>query len=302
MRIASLVPSATEMLFALGLGRSVVGVTHECDFPAEAAELPHLTATVLPPGLSAGEIDTAVKAIVGEGRALYTLDEERLAELAPDLIVTQAVCEVCAVSYDDVVAVAGRLPGRPRVLQQDPSSLGEVLEDVTRLGAAAGIVERAAALRTGLEDRLDAVRLAVAGAQRPRVLALEWLDPPFLGGHWIPEMIAIAGGEDVAGRSGQKSPQVGWEDLQGLDPDVIVAMPCGWYLDDSRAQALEHRELLDALGAGRLFAVDAASSYSRPGPRLVDGVELLAHLFHPDRVEPPAGIGFAELTAQSSSS
>ncbi len=302
MRIASLVPSATEMLFALGLGESVVGVTHECDWPPEAAELPHLTATVLPEGLDPGEIDAAVKQVIGEGRALYTLDEELLVELAPDLIVTQAVCEVCAVSYDDVVAVAARLPGRPRVLQQDPSTLGEVLDDITRLGAAAGIEEQAARVCKDLERRLQAVRAAVEGAPRPRVLALEWLDPPFLGGHWIPEMIEIAGGEDVVGRPGQKSPQVAWEDLDGLDPDAIVSMPCGWYLDDSRAQTLAHRQRLDSLGAARLFAVDAASSFSRPGPRLVDGVELLAHLFHPERVQPPQGLGFAELSAQNSRS
>jgi iron complex transport system substrate-binding protein len=296
MRIASLVPSATEMLFALGLGGDVVGVTHECDFPAAAAELPQLTATVLPDGLDAGEIDAAVKQVVGEGRALYTLDEERLAELEPDLIVTQAVCEVCAVSYDDVVAVAARLPGNPRVLQQDPSTLREVLEDVTRLGVAAGIDERAASVRHELEARLETVRTAVAGAPRPRVLALEWLDPPFLGGHWVPEMIALAGGEDVVGRAGEKSPQVEWEQLAGFDPDVVVAMPCGYYLKDSRAQALEHRDRLSSLGAGHVFAVDAASTFSRPGPRLIDGVELLAHLFHPEHVKPPAGIGFAELT------
>ena len=302
MRIASLVPSATEMLFALGLGESVVGVTHECDYPPAAAELPHLTATVLPEGLSAGEIDAAVKEVVGEGRALYTLDEEQLAELAPDLIVTQAVCEVCAVSYDDVVAVAARLPGRPEVVQQDPSTLSEVLDDVVRLGEAAGIAEQAHDLRDKLERRLDAVRDGVAGASRLRVLALEWLDPPFLGGHWIPEMIEIAGGEDVIGRPGQKSPQVEWKDLRGLNPEVIVAMPCGWYLDDSRAQALEHRDRLDPLGADRLFAVDAASTFSRPGPRLVDGVELLGHLFHPELVQPPEGIGFAALSAQSSRS
>ncbi len=302
MRIASLVPSATEMLFALGLGGDVVGVTHECDFPPAAAGLPHLTRTVLPPGLSAGEIDAAVKEVVGEGRALYALDEELLAELRPDLIVTQAVCEVCAVSYEDVVAVAARLPGGPLVLQQDPSTLGEVLEDVTRLGAAAGIEGEAAEARRGLEARLGAVRAAVAEEPRPRTLALEWLDPPFLGGHWVPEMIELAGGEDVVGRPGQKSPQVEWEGLNGLDPEVVVAMPCGWYLDDSRAQALEHRERLEALGADRVFAVDAASTFSRPGPRLLDGVELLAHLLHPGRVRPPAGIGFAELTAQISSS
>lgn len=302
MRIVSLVPSATETLFALGLGGSVVGVTHECDFPPEAAELPQLTATVLPAGLDAGEIDAAVKEVVGEGRALYSLDEELLAELAPDLIVTQAVCEVCAVSYDDVVEVASRLPSRPQVLQQDPSTLGEVLEDVTRAGEAAGIAERARAVRQGLEERLDAVQEAVAAAPAPRVLALEWLDPPFLGGHWIPEMIALAGGEDVVGKAGQKSPQVKWEDLVDLNPDVVVAMPCGWYLDDSRAQALEHRDRLDSLGARRVFAVDAASTFSRPGPRLVDGVELLGHLLHPDRVQPPDGIGFAELTSQISRS
>src|SRR6476660_4446406 len=198
MKIASLVPSATEMLFALGLGGRGISITNKCDHPPEAAELPHLTATVLPPGLSAGEIDAAVKEVVGEGRALYTLDEERLVELAPDLIVTQAVCEVCAVSYDDVVAVAARLPSRPRVAQQDPSTLGEVLDDVTRLGEAAGIEERGRELRRALEGRLEAVRAAVKSEPRARVLALEWLDPPFLGGHWIPEMIAVAGGEDVA--------------------------------------------------------------------------------------------------------
>jgi iron complex transport system substrate-binding protein len=187
-------------------------------------------------------------------------------------------------------------------VQQDPSRLGEVLEDVTRLGAAGGIEERAAEVRAELEARLERVRAAVEGAERPRVLALEWLDPPFLGGHWVPEMIEIAGGVDVVGVAGQKSPQVEWERLSGLEPEVVVAMPCGWYLDDSRAQALAHRKQLEALGAGRVFAVDAASTFSRPGPRLVDGVELLGHLFHPDRVEPPAGIGFAELELQSWSS
>jgi iron complex transport system substrate-binding protein len=302
MRIVSLVPSATEMLFALGLGESVVGVTHECDYPAAASELPQLTATVLPAGLSAGEIDAAVKEVVGEGRALYTLAEERLAELEPDLIVTQAVCEVCAVSYDDVVEVAGRLPNRPRVLQQDPSTLGEVLDDVTRLGEAAGVVERGRELRHELDERLDVVRTAVKNEPRPRVLALEWLDPPFLGGHWIPEMIEIGGGENVAGASGQKSPQVEWEELRGLGPEVVVSMPCGWYLDESRTQALAHRERLGSLEAQKLFAVDAASTFSRPGPRLVEGVELLGHLLHPVQVAPPEGIGFTELTAQISRS
>jgi iron complex transport system substrate-binding protein len=300
MRIASLVPSSTEMLFALGLGDDVVGVTHECDFPAEAAERPRLTATVMPEGLSAGEIDAAVKEIVGEGRALYSLDEERLAELAPDLIVTQAVCDVCAVSYEDVVEVAARLPGPPRVVQQDPASLTEVLEDLTRLGEAASIVGRAAEVRGALEARLDLVRAAIAGAPRPRVIALEWLDPPFIGGHWVREMIELAGGVDIVGTAGAKSPEVTWERLGGLDPDVVLVMPCGYYVDGARAQAEEHHERIAALGASRVIAVDAASTYSRPGPRLVDGTELLAHLFHPDRVEAPAGIAFADLSAEIS--
>jgi iron complex transport system substrate-binding protein len=299
MRIASLVPSATEMLFALGLGPEVVAVTHECDYPPEARSLPHLTRTVLAPGLSAGEIDRAVKVRVAEGQALYELDEERLAGLEPDLIVTQAVCTVCAVSYEDVVEVAGRLPSKPRVVQQDPSTLGEMLEDVIRLGEATGIPHQAHELRGELEGRLATVRAAVSGATLPRVIALEWLDPPFVGGHWIPEMISIAGGEDVAGPPGLKSPEVSWGELVGLNPDVVIAMPCGWYVDGSRTQALEHWFEIEALGAQRVFAVDAASTFSRPGPRLVDGVELLGHLLHPDLVDPPGNIGFAELRSQA---
>jgi iron complex transport system substrate-binding protein len=295
MRIASLVPSATEMLFAVGLGDDVVGVTHECDYPPAARKLPHLTRTVLRDDLDAGQIDAAVKATVAEGRALYELDEELLAELAPDLIVTQAVCDVCAVSYDDVVAVAARLESRPRVLQQDPSTLAEMLEDVIHLGEAAAIEPAAHELRGELEGRLATIRAAVAGAATPRVIALEWLDPPYVGGHWVPEMISIAGGEDVAGPPGLKSPEVGWGALAGLNPDVVVSMPCGWYVEQARAQTLEHWERVEALGAERVFAVDAASTFSRPGPRLVDGVELLGHLLHPDLVDPPGSIGFAEL-------
>jgi iron complex transport system substrate-binding protein len=286
------------MLFALGLGDQTIGVSHECDFPPTAAELPRLTATALTEGLSAGEIDAAVKGIVGEGRALYTLDEERLAALAPDLIVTQAVCEVCAVSYEDVVEVAARLPGPPRVLQQDPSSLAEVLVDLTRLGEAAGVGPRAVAVRAGLEERLAAVRAAVAGAPTPRVVTLEWLDPPYVGGHWVPEMVEVAGGVDVAGPRGAKSPEVPWQRLAELRPDAVVVMPCGMNARASRLEAEVHRQRIAALGPARVFAVDAASTYSRPGPRLVDGVELLAHLLHPDRIEAPAGIGFVDLSAE----
>jgi iron complex transport system substrate-binding protein len=280
------------MLFALGLGDSVAAVTHECDFPAAALAKPHLTRTVIPEGLSAREIDAEVKRVTAEGRALYELDEAALAELEVDLIVTQAVCEVCAVSYDDVVAAAARLPSRPEVVSLDPSTLGEVLADVARLAEVTGEVAAGQALREQLQERLAVVREAVGGNERPTVLALEWLDPPFLGGHWVPEMIEIAGGKSVLSRSGEKSREAGWEELEGLAPDVAVVMPCGYYVEESRRQAELSAQRLASLDAGAIWVVDAASTFSRPGPRLIDGVELLAHLLHPDRVAAPAGIGF----------
>jgi len=298
MRIASLVPSATEMLFALGLGDDVVAVTHECDFPPEAASLPHLTRSVIGEGLSAGEIDAAVREVRGEGRHLYELDEPALAELRPDLIVTQALCEVCAVSYDDVRAVAERLPGAPDVISLDPQRLGEVLDDVTTLGAAAGIEARAAELRAALERRLDSVRDAVEGAPRRRAVALEWLDPPFIGGHWVPEMIEIAGGADPLGEPGATSRTAEWPELEAAAPDVVVAMPCGWDAPRAREEVLAHADAVAALGADRVWAVDAAASFSRPGPRLVEGTELLAHLLHPDRVEAPRGVEFIAVEPQ----
>lgn len=297
MRIASLVPSATEALFALGLGEQVAGVTHECDYPPEAAAKPHLTRSVIPEGLEAGEIDAAVRERVDAGRHLYELDEETLAALEVDLIVTQALCEVCAVSYDDVRAVAARIPSRPEVISLDPSTLGEVIADLGRLGEAAGAAEAATKLRNGLERRLEEVRAAVAGVPRPRVLALEWLDPPFIGGHWVPEMIAIAGGEDALGTAGAKSRTASWEELEAARPALVVAMPCGWDARRAGREAEAHRRELEGLGAERVFAVDAAASFSRPGPRLVEGTELLAHLIHPDRFEPPAGVAFEPVQA-----
>src|SRR3954447_17292309 len=189
MRIASLVPSATEMLFALGLGDSVVGVTHECDYPFEAAERPHLTMSVIPPGLSAAEIDREVRERTERGGAIYELDAEELIDLEPDLIVTQAVCEVCAVSFDDVTAVAARMDAAPEVLSLDPTTLGEVIADLRRLGVATHAEEEAEELIAALGDRLDAVARAVADADaQPSVLALEWLDPAYIGGHWVPQM------------------------------------------------------------------------------------------------------------------
>jgi iron complex transport system substrate-binding protein len=286
MRIASLVPSSTEMLYALGLGESVVAVTHECDYPPEARAKPHLTRSVIPEGLPAPEIDAAVRERTGRGEALYELDEPTLRELDPDLIVAQAVCEVCAVSFEDVRAVAERLPSRPRVLSLDPSTIGEVLADVPRLADAAAVPEAGSRLAGAAAARLDQVRAAVEGTARPRVAALEWLDPVFVGGHWVPQMIDFAGGEDVLGLPGEKSRTAGWDEVRAARPDVAVVMPCGYDLEGAAAGALAYAEPLATLGA-RVVAVDAAAYFSRPGPRLVDGVELLAWILHPDRAPVP---------------
>ena len=289
MRIASLVPSATEMLFALGLGDRVVAVTHECDYPPGAEQLPHLTRSVIPEGLGSAEIDEAVRARTSRGESLYELDEDVLAELDVDLIVTQAVCEVCAVSFDDVLAVSKRLPTAPEVISLDPSTLGEVLADVPRLAQAAGAPEEGERLVAEAGARLDAVAVAVEDGTRPRVVALEWLDPIYIGGHWVPQMIELAGGEDALGLPGEKSRTADWGEVEAAAPDVVVSMPCGYYAEQAAAETMRQRERLGALGA-RVFAVDAAAYFSRPGPRLVEGIELLAHVLHPDRVEaPPPG-------------
>lgn len=290
VRIASLVPSATELLFALGLRESVVAVTHECDFPPPASDLPHLTRTVIPDGLGPGEIDRAVRERTEAGLALYELDAEALARLGPDLIVTQAVCEVCAVSFDDVRAVAARIPSHPEVISLDPSTLAEVLADVGRLGEATGATAPARRLERGARDRIEAVREAVSGAEAPAVAALEWLDPPFAGGHWVPEMVGLAGGTDALGRAGERSRVVEWAEVEAAAPEAVVCMPCGYDAVRSAREARDRRDRLDRIGATRLAAVDAAAYFSRPGPRLVDGVELLAHILHPDRVAaPPPG-------------
>lgn len=281
MRIASLVPSATELLFALGLGDDVVAVTHECDYPPGAGQLPHLTRSVIPEGLAAADIDAAVRERTGRGEALYELDELRLQELDVDLIVTQAVCEVCAVSFDDVMTVAGRLPSKPEVISLDPSTLGEVLADIPRLAGAAGVPDAGRELADEAAERIEEVELAVHDDPHPRVVALEWLDPVFIGGHWVPQMIELAGGEDMLGLPGEKSRTAEWAEVEAAAPDVVISMPCGLYAEEAAAETIRHQDRLAALGA-RVVAVDAAAYFSRPGPRLVDGVELLGHLLHPD--------------------
>ena len=302
MRIASLVPSATEALFALGLGDQVVAVTHECDYPEAVLGLPKLTSSVVEEGLEPGEIDARVREVTGRGESLYRLDTETLDALEPDLIVTQALCAVCAVSYDEVCDIAGQLASRPDVISQDPTTIDEVLADMLELAEATGIVEHGSEVVAELRARLDDLREAVAREPRPRVVALEWLDPVYVGGHWVPEMIEIAGGHDALGARGEKSRVVGWDEVAAAEPDIVVAMPCGLYCDKAATQSRAYGDQLQAVGASQVVAVDAASSYSRPGPRLVDGTELLGHLLHPGAVPRPASIASETLWASTSQS
>jgi iron complex transport system substrate-binding protein len=291
MRIVSLVPSATEMLFALGLGRDVTAVTHECDHPAEARELPKVTRDVIGPGLPPAEIDRAVRELTEQGQAIYQLDEAALRRARPDLIVTQALCAVCAVSYEDVKTVADRLDPVPAVVSLDPHTLGEVLGDARTLAGATGAKDAGVDLVRAAAARIDRVRLAVRGAPPVRVAALEWLDPIYVAGHWTPQMIGYAGGLDVLGMPGEHSERRSWEEVAAARPEVVIAMPCGYDAQRAAEEAHDYADELAALGARRIVAVDASAYFSRPGPRLIDGLELLAHVLHPDRLtEAPPGL------------
>jgi iron complex transport system substrate-binding protein len=282
MRIVSLVPSATEMLFALGLGPDLVAVTHECDYPAAARDLPRITRDVLPSGLSSAEIDAAVRERTLSGQSIYELDDELLRELEPDLIVTQALCTVCAVSVDDVRAIAEEIDPRPQIISLDPHTVGEVFGDVRTLAEATDRKDAGVDLIRESSSRIDRVRVATRGTRRPRVAALEWLDPPFAAGHWTPQLIEYAGGEDVLGFAGEHSEERTWEEVAAARPDVVVVMPCGYDVEIAHREAEMHRDELAAVGAGEIVAVDAAALFSRPGPRIVDGLELLAHIIHPE--------------------
>ncbi len=277
-------PHATELLFALGLGDDVVGVTHECDWPEAALKLPQVTRDVLEPGLSPGEIDAAVRERTAAGESIYALDEELLRELEPDLIVTQALCHVCAVSVDEVQTLAQALPGPPRVIALDPTTYGETVGDVRTVAQATNAKDAALDLIARTARRADVVRLAVRGAPRPRVAALEWMDPVFVAGHWTPQLIDMAGGEDVLGFSGEPSRVATWGEVAAAQPEVVIVMPCGYDAARARAEAEGFADRLRSLGADQVVAVDASAYFSRPGPRLIDGLELLAHILHPDRV------------------
>jgi iron complex transport system substrate-binding protein len=290
MRIVSLLPSATEIAFDLGLGDDVVGVTHECDYPAGAATKAVVSHSTLDHGgLTPAEIDQAVAGSIDSGEAIYRLDTEMFARLQPDLILAQDLCRVCAVPTGQVEDALDTLGCTAAVVSLDPATLDEVIDCVVQVGNVTGLTARAEARAAELRQRLAAVRTATAGLASPRTFALEWGDPPFTGGHWVPEMIEIAGGECVLGEPAAPSRRIGWDEIGAAAPDAVVFMPCGYGLAEAVDQG---RALLDRpeLGDAALFAVDASSYFSRPGPRLVDGVELLAAALHPGAVpEVPPG-------------
>jgi iron complex transport system substrate-binding protein len=282
MRIVSLVPAATELLFALDLGDEVVGVTHECDYPPQVSELPKVTHAILASDLSSAEIDAAVKQRTMAGESIYHLDAEALHALEPDLIVTQALCHVCAVSYDDVMSIAEEIDSQPVVISLDPHTVGEVLGDARTIAQATDRKDEAVDLIREAAARIDRIRVATRDVRRPRVVALEWLDPPFAAGHWTPQLIGYAGGDDVLGFAGENSEEHSWETIAAVSPDIVLIMPCGYDAEIAHREAEMHRDELAAVGAGEVVAVDAAAYFSRPGPRIIDGLETLAHILHPE--------------------
>ncbi|MDX6647851.1 MAG: iron complex transport system substrate-binding protein [Miltoncostaeaceae bacterium] len=291
MRIVSLLPSVTEIVAALGLGDRLVGRTHECDHPPWVARVPALTESRLrhDPLDSAG-IDQAVASAFGDG--LYRLDEQALRDARPDLVITQALCEVCAVAYYQVEEAVSRLPTRPELLSLEPGTLDEVLASVATVGERAGARDEADRLVAALRERLQRARRAVAGRPARRVVCLEWLDPPYAAGHWVPHQVEAAGGHDPLGRPGRPSVRITDQAIAAADPELLVLMPCGWNVDQADRALDRERFLARFAGApfvrtGAVLAVNGAAYFSRPGPRLVDGVELLAALFHPAAADPP---------------
>jgi iron complex transport system substrate-binding protein len=288
-RIASLLPSATEIVCALGLEDHLVGVTHECDHPPGVERLPHLTVNRIGGVGSSQEIDSAVAAsLQDDAHTIYALDEDLLRRLEPDVVLTQALCAVCAVPTAAVEEAVCTMPKAARVVSLDPFTVDDVLGSVEQVVEAVGEGRRARDLAGRLRAELDGIQRAVEGAPRPSVFAAEWLDPIYCGGHWVPEMIALAGGTDPLGRPGEPSRRVSWEEVEAADPDVVVLMPCGFDAEEVVGRYHEivspQFEALRAVREGRVFAVNATAYYSRPGPRLVDGVRILARILHPDRV------------------
>lgn len=283
MRVCSLLPSATEMLFAMDAGEDVVGVTFECDYPAEARERPQVVSSHMPEGLSPAEIDALVSATGAEGKSLYFADFELLERLAPELIVLQDLCHVCAIDSPTLARDLSRLASRPQVISLNASSLEGIFREIEMLGEAAGHAEGARSLAGELRRRVARVRQSVVeDVTRPRALCLEWLEPLFQGGHWVPEMVAIAGGEAVLATPEEKSVRITWEQVAASEPEIVVVMPCGYHLKETIAQFGEMKAgfpeqwgALPAVREGRVYAVDGSGYFSRPGPRVVDGLEIL---------------------------
>jgi iron complex transport system substrate-binding protein len=288
MRIVSLLPSATEIVYALGLEGHLVGITDECDWPPQARTVQVVSRSALPAAAEPAEIDRLVSASIGGGQPIYRLDTEAIRDLRPDLVLSQDLCAVCAVPSGQVNQALDVLGCQAEVISLDPSSLDEVLDGLLQVGKAADAEQRAEEVVDGLRERLASVQAAVEGLERPRVFALEWGDPPFNGGHWVPEMLQLAGAEAVLACPGAPSVRVSWAQIAAVAPQVVVFMPCGY---DLRAAAEEARRTLlgrpELSGVEAIVAVDASAFYSRPGPRLVDGVEILAAALHPERLPPP---------------
>ena len=288
MRVASLLPSATEMVHFAGAGKDLVGVTHECDYPPGVEELPKLTSSKIDhPSMTSAEIDAAIGRHLTDTGSIYALDVILLDELSPDLILTQGLCDVCAVSMSLVEEAASGLRSRPEILSLNPTSLRDVLEDAVRIAEMLGRGEETRERVTALEARLASVEEAVAGLSRPRVGCIEWLDPPFCAGHWVPEMVRLAGGEELFAGPGEVSARLTWHSVFEAAPEVLVLMPCGFGVERTLVEARTLPELpgwgeLPAVKSGRVWVVDANSYFSRPAPRLVEGVEILAHILHPE--------------------
>jgi iron complex transport system substrate-binding protein len=290
MKICSLLPSATEILFALGLGDQVAGVSHECDFPPEARSKPVLIRSRIKHSGSAADIDRQVREFLARGESLYSVDFELLRSIGPDLIVTQDLCHVCAATPDDLGAALARLEHTPRVVTLNPHSLADVCADIRAVGEATGRAREAGGLVTEFESKIADVEGRGNGLDRPRVVCLEWLDPPYVAGHWVPEMVDRAGGGDVLGQAAKPSFRVEWEGVFAARPEVIVIMPCGYSLAEAEK---EFRNLplpqgwrdLPAVQAGRVFVVEASGYFSRPGPRLAAGMAILAEVIHAGKNE-----------------
>jgi iron complex transport system substrate-binding protein len=288
MKICSLLPSATEILFALGLGDQVAGVSHECDFPPEARFKPVLIKSRISHTESAAAIDRQVREFLERGESLYSVDFEKLRAMEPDIIVTQDLCHVCAATPDDLGAALAHLKHQPQIVTLNPHSLADVCADIRTVGEATGRAEQANAVVAEFERGIAEVEQSVAGLDRPRVLCLEWLDPPYVAGHWVPEMVERAGAVDVLGHAGKPSFRVDWETALATRPEVIVVMPCGYSLGTAEA---EFRKLplprgwsdLPAVRDGRVFIVEASGYFSRPGPRLAAGMAVLASAIHAEK-------------------